>query len=473
MAVIHNHINYRYLNILCLVFLSACAASDKSNYSLSSTEEKPAANGEKPATTYQLPEPIVQELTPTYVAAGDTLTAYGQGFVPPRYGHTTVHMLGEFTSSSGSKKEVNLALAADFVNSGKVTFVFEPAEPGAFGEEMGAFNGYVWAVNHGNDGAIAEPAEEPEQFTIATKPSIVVNSIYPMNETCQNSFLKRSVEGTPIGLDFSLIGLKTPAIYQPITVNIIYMDLATASEPPCPIDRIDLPGCSIGESDGIHRQEMTITNPHETSFPISNIDFGPLPEDVLQSDGMISIRATDGETTLQRTINITMYNHPYIVEYDGSVEVAEIYAPEAVSGCVPGGEYGSSLSYSEGHSESRSRSCSLSFGGSLKLPILEKVLGLSFGMSVSASVSSSDSQGLSFNRHILPNQYGVVYRQTQRLLRRGDIVEYTVCGERNVIGEALLTDWSWSPDIAITHNGLCPPLPPSNLPEAKCYINCD
>ncbi len=474
MPTIYISPHFKLASQLSFAFLlAACASKDPDNYALTSSNDYLYTNGEAPTTTYELPVPIVQELTPTYVAAGDTLTAYGSGFVPKRYGYTSLRLLGNFVNKQGASKNIDYTVKANYINSGKVSFTFEPAEAGSFGEEMGSFDGYVWAINHGNDGAMAEQEEEPAKFTVATKPSIVVNSIYPMKKSCKDPLLKRSLENTPIGLDVSLIGLKNPENFSPITVDIIYMDLATASEAPCPISQLDLPGCSVGDSSVVHRDHREINSSYETSFTISDIDFGPLPDGVLQSDGMISIRATDGETTLQRTVTVTMYNEPFIVEYDGSVEVAEIYAPEAVSGCVPGGEYGSSLSYNEGHSDSRSRSCSLSIGLSAKIPYVEKILGLSFGMSVNASVSSSDSHGLSINRHVLANQYGVVYRQTQRLLRRGDIVEYSECGEKNVIGEAQLTDWSWAPDIAITHNGVCPPLPPSNLPPAKCYINCD
>jgi hypothetical protein len=87
-------------------------------------------------------------------------------------------------------------------------------------------------------------------------------------------------------------------------------------------------------------------------------------------------------------------------------------------------------------------------------------------------VSSSTSDTRSFSAYVPAHEFGVFYRQTTRLLRQGLIVTYNLCGEPTVVGQANFSDWAWAPDLATTP--ACPPLPPSNLPAAACYVPpCD
>jgi len=83
-------------------------------------------------------------------------------------------------------------------------------------------------------------------------------------------------------------------------------------------------------------------------------------------------------------------------------------------------------------------------------------------------VSSTETVARGFGGRVLPGTYGVFYRQTLRLLRRGLLVAYNQCGAATVVGDLDFTDWTWSPDLALGEG--CPPLPRSNLPEAECLV---
>jgi len=83
-------------------------------------------------------------------------------------------------------------------------------------------------------------------------------------------------------------------------------------------------------------------------------------------------------------------------------------------------------------------------------------------------VSSSESIARGFGGTVIAQRFGVFYRQAMRLVRRGALVTYNQCGAPEMVGEVDFVDWTWAADLA--QAGECPPLPPSNLPQAECFI---
>jgi len=93
---------------------------------------------------------------------------------------------------------------------------------------------------------------------------------------------------------------------------------------------------------------------------------------------------------------------------------------------------------------------------------------------ITQTVTTSTTQTtlLGFNGYLLPNQYGVFYRQTTRLIRRAQVIAMDLCGNETVVGEFVMNDFTWAPDLAM--GAECPPFPPSALPAADCLISpCD
>lgn len=95
-------------------------------------------------------------------------------------------------------------------------------------------------------------------------------------------------------------------------------------------------------------------------------------------------------------------------------------------------------------------------------------IGESLGSSISEtlSVSTTQAESLETSATIGAGQMGAWYRQTTRLARRGTVVAYDLCGNGSEVGEVVLDDWTWAPDLAI--GGQC--LPPSNFPQAECRL---
>ncbi|MCC7536471.1 MAG: hypothetical protein IT379_09665 [Deltaproteobacteria bacterium] len=88
--------------------------------------------------------------------------------------------------------------------------------------------------------------------------------------------------------------------------------------------------------------------------------------------------------------------------------------------------------------------------------------------SESWTVSSTTSEALDFRTFLLPNRFGVFYRQTTRLVRVGEVIAYDLCGNGSAVGEMTLDDYTWAPDLAMGTE--CPAFPESQLPPAQCLV---
>src|SRR5207248_1493291 len=79
----------------------------------------------------------------------------------------------------------------------------------------------------------------------------------------------------------------------------------------------------------------------------------PVPEDQPAYDVVITVEARDdGRHTYMTSFAIAVHR-PLEVFYDGNVDLAEVLAPVPVSGCIPGGEAGRMVQYSEAMEETR------------------------------------------------------------------------------------------------------------------------
>ncbi len=384
-----------------------------------------------------LPVPSVRLVSPPTWSAGGVITVLGEDFVEPSRGHTLVVLDGNFTTEDGQSSSVKMQEEARFVNRGRVEFTFDPDyPPSGFGNQIGTFHGELWAVN-ADDEEASEPAT-PIVVTVNVGPSLIVWKVGPDNRSCANDKVMRTLSGSAIRVEVQAIGLEPATPYTPLAFSASWVDIDGKS----------------------HASEQHLTSGSSVRFVL---DFGSLPEGEVEATGLANLTVEDGYgKRLTRSVQVS-FAQPYRVSYDGNVRVAELYAPVQVSSCLPGGEYGRQVSYTGGHSESRSRSVSFSVNVGISLWIVNA----GFTFNVTDTVSSETSESLSMSGTILPDQYGVFYRQTERLERTGQIIQRTLCGDESVIGIARVTDWDWAPDLAITKNGTCPPAPPSNLPPAQ------
>lgn len=419
------------LGVACVLLAVACG--DDGRVAQLTGEDGGGLEVREPLTA-----PSVRLLSPPTWAAGDTVVVLGSDFVAPERGSVSLVLRGEFIEESGKRLTVDVEVPAKFRNAGRVEFVFEPAlPPQGFGHEVGSFEGEVLAVNRDD---VEEVASASVAARVDVGPSLIVWAARPSGAACAKPRVDSTLADEVIDIDLEAVGLAPATTYAPLAFRVSYT-------------RLD------GEPQ-VH--EATLTGGRSARLEVAP---GALPPGQVEASVLINASVEDGQgTTLSRTLSVDV-GLPYFVRYDGNVRIAELYPAVQVSSCLPGGEFGRDVTYSGGQSESRSRSVSYSVNLGLDL----WVVNVGFGLSVSESVSSDQSESLSISGRVLPGQYGVFYRQTQRLVRLGRIMRRDECGALFQIGEARVTDWSWAPDLALTSNGQCPPAPPTNLPPAQVF----
>lgn len=403
-------------------------------------EPVPRASGETPLDAREpLSAPTVRLLSPPVWTAGDTVTVIGSDFVGSERGYVEVTLEGTFTTPSGEKAKISGTYRANARNSGKADFVFEPvAGDSGLGSEVGFFVGEARATNVGVD----ERSERSESVAarVEVGPSLIAWRVGPAGQSCGKPVVDATLDGQKVQLDLEAIGLAPAAGHAPLEFRVAWVD---ADGAPKVIESAITAG----------RLVRVVIEP------------GKLPAQALGTDLALAVSVTDGEAkTLQRSLRLGL-RRELTVDYDGNVRVAELYDAVPVSGCLPGGEFGRSVTYSASSSESRSRTV----GYSVNLSVELWILNASFGFNVSDTVTSSQDESLSLSGRVLPGQFGVFYRQTQRLERKGKVLRRDACGATYVLGDAIVTDWDWAPDLALTSNGRCPPAPPSNLPPAQVF----
>ena len=160
-----------------------------------------------------------------------------------------------------------------------------------------------------------------------------------------------------------------------------------------------------------------------------------------------------------------------MMTYDNKIKIAERYQPVMVTDCMSGGDIGRQVTYAEDKSESRSRGMSFSYNMDLgvnfaPIPSNPFMLGINFsvgfGVNINANMTTTQSKSLNISGQILPGEWGTFYRQTTRIHRVGKIIIRNKCGVEKMAGDAILSDWLYTPDLATGTS--CPPkthLPPA------------
>jgi hypothetical protein len=207
-------------------------------------------------------------------------------------------------------------------------------------------------------------------------------------------------------------------------------------------------------------------------FGLTDLMTAPVPDVVGNYsadyyDAMMNVVAIDSAgQEAKRSVPLRIWS-PIEVRYDGNSVPVKSYDPVPVSGCIPGGKIGRDVTYTEMTAETRSRSFTFSakVGGGVDIKVFR--LNAEFGIEVNSEVTSAKSKDLKITGKILPGEFAAFYRQTIQLERVGSLVGHGPCGSTQDLGEVVVTDWIWSPDLA--KNRKCPPLPKSNLPPGQTF----
>jgi hypothetical protein len=466
-----------------------------------------ACGGEEPSESVgpeiperELRQPMLKMVTPTAIHAGDEMDIFGQGFEDGTVGQTRMTFEGVYLSSSGKTTPVKLDLVPKFKNQGVVSWSFGPNIPFSTEGETGVFRGVLKAVNEGLDGQ-QKRAPEALGVEIQVLPSILIRQMRPVSAGCPVG-ITATTGDTRFLFELEAVGLKSGSEHAPLKFVYTFLkeqfqftgytasasnqlgtdpeELFPQSGPVSIVDPVkngNVSSLGTGAARDVYVLEGTASGGADTMpgtsdklFGLTYLKTAPIPNATgsYSKDSFkatMSILAIDSSgQKAKRDISIEVWT-PVSVEYDGETTMARIYDPVPVSACFGGGDVGREVTYTESTSETRERGFKImsSVSGGVDIKVVR--LNAEFGMEVEARVSSSSSKELRFSGVILPNMFGMFYRQTIQLEKTAELTGHGPCGETQGLGQVVVTDWVWAGDLGIGKS--CPP--PSKLPGGKVF----
>lgn len=458
--------------------------------------------GTDPVTGPQTPpwentKPALYVASPGALSVGEKLEILGKDFIQPDRGYPVIVFKGTYFDDQNASHTVDLQAKAKCVGSvdGKLAcaklawslwpnIVFHPT-----GDKLGYFLGSVAVINVGNDGS--QKVSDRLQVKLEVRPSLIPRMARPTNAACQ-AVVDSTLEDTPMGFVVEAVGLRPASEDNPIifywsflleqwqvstSYNTMNPDSIMPDKGAIMLEEQVTSGRTSSLQDGGDRNFLLkIGSDMFGSARLKTLKTGKIPDD---SPGgfatTVNVAAMDASgKTVQLSMPVQV--HPVAtMHYDGEQKIAQRFPPVQVSDCIPGGDIGRNVSYSEDKAESRSRSMSFQYNASVGLqfapiPSNPFALGINFsagfGVDVGASVSTSKSKGMNISGQVLPGEFGVFYRQTTMVYRIGKLIGHNACGQTADLGEAILTDWMFTPELATGPS--C--TPPSLLPPAGKFL---
>lgn len=302
---------------------------------------------------------------------GTLLEVYGTDFPEPDVGETTLVFRGTFIADDGSRHPVDSELRARRVDNGTLRWTtFGPYRvPFGPGNQTGTFDGTVGArVNLAGGGIVDDPSPTPITFTVL--PSILVHELQPVTASCGGPVL-RAIGGAPYRMRVEAIGFE-PTTF---TYRLAYPQLRD-------LEPIAIRHVATGRLD-------TVGERNDFVLP-------QVPDSALAYGAILQVAATDAAGESYATQFAIGVHRPLEVYYNGNTEIAELLAPTPVSGCIPGGEAGRQVSYTESESETRTRSYNVSWNESW-LRAHTTSTGRSVGVSETNGIGFSTTDSQSFH----------------------------------------------------------------------------
>lgn len=280
--------------------------------------------------------PVVTALSADELVIGQPLFMRGDNFAYGPNEFTRVTFDGEFRADDGTLTAAQVTVTPVFdsvlVDGTEVVVWprFGPFE-NPFGEGLGTgtFVGRVTATNVSADGERVS-GEASDEISIRVAPSVVIETLQPLVADCGAPAI-RGIGGLPYELTVRAIGF-TPANWR------IEADLIN------------------GQNDLV-TIEKTATGPTITLGWDEPFILNPVLEGQQHYATLIRAIAYDAQGRAVETALPYTVHRPLQVDYNGNYEVAEVFEPVPVSGCIPG-QVGNRVTYSETQTESRQRSVS-------------------------------------------------------------------------------------------------------------------
>ena len=336
------------------------------------------------------------------VVVGQTIDFFGNdillrdanGRVVLDGGKIRLHLRGTFLATDGSAVPVDLSVSPSLghdladPNSQILTWrrVGPFVNPFTGDARIGRFEGDVRVTREDDDGLVTKSAKMPLELEV--KPSIVIESFQPIGAECAAP-APRALAGLAYQLGIRATGIRPTKFVYEVS--------------------------QIGANDGQTRIVHDFGTGNAVATDVLGRDeaiiFNPVKDDLQFYVTDVRVIATDDEgRSVETAIPLTVHR-PIEVRFRGEQELAEVYEPEPVSGCIPG-TIGGEVTYEESTTETRQRSVSVTvstnWGRSAGHTVSQSLReGVSGGESVSRSLggsewegsTSQESMGVSYSRN--------------------------------------------------------------------------
>ncbi|MFZ4735664.1 MAG: hypothetical protein ACOYM9_06955 [Bradymonadia bacterium] len=352
------------------------------------------------------------------VVVGEQVVFYAQGLAPADADldalPTEVQLVfeGAYAADDGQTERVSFdarALVDGRLPDGREVVRlnrFGPfRNPFSAADRPGRFRGTVKVVELSADGAgRVGPARDLEMNVL---PSLVIDAFEPLDATCGAPAL-RALAGIPYRLSVRAVGI------SPVRFDFDVANVNGRSDASRVTHDYGAAGGPVGQ-DTLGEDEPVL--------------FNPVPEGEQFYVTLLRAVAYDAEGRSVETVLPVSVHRPVEVVHNGKLELAEIYDPVPVSGCIPG-SINTEVEYEESVSEERQRSVSVTVSrdwgrsnGTSQSNEWER--GIEEGESTSQSIGTEDSV-----EEETEQSWGVDYEQSES----AEIGFSTSNGE----------SWSWS-----------------------------
>jgi hypothetical protein len=320
-----------------------------------------------------VPSPLVFALSTYEASLGTLVEVYGEGFPDPSQGDLSLRFEGTYETESGDSAPVSFEsevsvidrATARWTRFGPFAVPFDPT-----GRRLGTFEGTVRPVLELPDGTRVD-GEEALAIRFVVQPSVLIHDLQPISASCAAPAI-RALGGATYRMRVEALG------FEPESFNY------TLSAP------------------GIGMAPQTLRRLAEGRFDdltgTADFTMPDVPEDVAYFVAVVTVQGVDAAGSARQSSFAIGVHRPLEVFYDGNVQVAEVYAATPVTGCIPGGESGRQISYTETMTEIRSRGFNTHWDENwLRQHTVSVGTSTTVGVGESNGVGFSTTDGTTFN----------------------------------------------------------------------------
>jgi hypothetical protein len=269
---------------------------------------------------------------------------------------------GTFKRASGGEEKVSFTQPTTRTESAAVRWTsygpfqnpFTPKDP-----DIGVFNGTAAIQVTNADGTVTKD-ENPIKVRFEVQPSIIVTELQPTGATCDKAALSL-IGGMKYKMKMKAIGIEATSIDYAVK---------TPRFAPDPEGNPDFERDSGGQ---VKFQQTLLAHAvgdttkgdapkSDTTDGIKDdeaISLPAVPDNIPNYGVIFVITAKDSSgRVVKSSFGMTAHN-PIDVFYDGRYELAQIYPPQPVSACMPGGQQGRNVDYTETQEERKERQLSM------------------------------------------------------------------------------------------------------------------